>query len=317
MLGRGSPRPDGRERSRQVDVDEDPLRSAAPDSGSIEIAGRGEVTIEDPRHALALGIGWSARSRVLFLSLTSRKMSSSDKPKPSTSCRAVSFKRKRARSLPLAPRLPVTAKVSSLGMADMQVVEIARTLARGGQIIAFDEPTSSLTPAERDGLFDLIRNLKKGGRGIIYITHRIPEVYAITDRVTVLRDGQVVASRATSEVSPEELIDMIAGRRLADELMHPHGVGPQGKEALKLEGVSVAGKLHDINLTIHSGEIFGLAGLVGSGRTELARCIFGADPKDAGTIRVNGAAIEIRQPSDAKAANRPYRKTAANRHSCP
>ena len=187
-------------------------------------------------------------------------------------------------------------------MADMQVVEIARTLARGGQIIAFDEPTSSLTPAERDGLFDLIRNLKKGGRGIIYITHRIPEVYAITDRVTVLRDGQVVASKATNEVSPEELIDMIAGRRLADELMHPvHGVGTRGKAALELEGVSVAGKLHDINLTIHSGEIFGLAGLVGSGRTELARCIFGADPKDAGTIRVNGH-LEIRQPSDAKAA---------------
>ena len=116
----------------------------------------------------------------------------------------------------------------------MQVVEIARTLARGGQIIAFDEPTSSLTPAERDGLFDLIRNLKKGGRGIIYITHRIPEVYAITDRVTVLRDGQVVASKATNEVSPEELIDMIAGRRLADELMHPvHGVRPTGQGSLK------------------------------------------------------------------------------------
>ena len=153
-------------------------------------------------------------------------------------------------------------------------------------------------------MFDLIRNLKKGGRGIIYITHRIPEVYAITDRVTVLRDGQVVASKATNEVSPEELIDMIAGRRLADELMHPVHGRAQGQGALKLEGVSVEGKLHDINLTIHSGEIFGLAGLVGSGRTELARCIFGADPKDAGTIQVNGAPLRSGNPPTRGGRNR-------------
>ena len=275
-----------------------------PDSGSIEIAGRGEVTIEDPRHALALGIGLVSQEPSLIPQLDVAQNVFLGQTEALNIVPRSQFQEKAREILkPLAPRLPVTAKVSSLGMADMQVVEIARTLARGGQIIAFDEPTSSLTPAERDGLFDLIRNLKKGGRGIIYITHRIPEVYAITDRVTVLRDGQLVASKATNEVSPEELIDLIAGRRLADELMHPvHRAGPKGKEALKLEGVSVAGKLHDINLTIHSGEIFGLAGLVGSGRTELARCIFGADPNDAGTIRVNGAPVEIRQPSDAKAA---------------
>src|ERR1700726_5053064 len=122
---------------------------------------------------------------------------------------------------PLAPRLPVTTKVSSLGMAEMQVVEIARTLARGANIIGFDEPTSSLTPAERDGLFALIRQLKNSGKGIIYISHRIPEVYAICDRVTVLRDGQVVANRATREVAPDELINLMAGRRLAEELHRP------------------------------------------------------------------------------------------------
>jgi ABC-type sugar transport system ATPase subunit len=275
-----------------------------PDSGSIELAGRGKVTIEDPRHALALGIGLVSQEPSLIPQLDVAQNVFLGQTEALNVVPRSQFQT-RAREIlkPLAPRLPVTAKVSSLGMADMQVVEIARTLARGGQIIAFDEPTSSLTPAERDGLFDLIRNLKNAGKGIIYITHRIPEVYAITDRVTVLRDGLVVASKATNEVTPEELIDMIAGRRLADELMHPvHSTGPKGNEALKLEGVSVAGKLHDINLTIHSGEIFGLAGLVGSGRTELARCIFGADPHDAGTMRVHGKALEIRQPSDAKAA---------------
>ena len=242
-----------------------------PDSGTIEIEGHGAVTIQDPRHALALGVGLVSQEPSLIPQLDVAQNIFLGKTEALGIVPRSQFQAKAREILkPIAPRLPVTARVSSLGMADMQVVEIARTLARGGQIIAFDEPTSSLTPAERDGLFDLIRNLKRGGRGIIYITHRMPEVYAITDRVTVLRDGQLVASLATSEVSPDDLIDMIAGRRLADELMHPvHREAHSGKEALKLEGVSVAGKLHDIDLTIHSGEIFGLAGLVGSGRTEL------------------------------------------------
>ena len=242
-----------------------------PDSGTIEIEGHGAVTIQDPRHALALGVGLVSQEPSLIPQLDVAQNIFLGKTEALGIVPRSQFQAKAREILkPIAPRLPVTARVSSLGMADMQVVEIARTLARGGQIIAFDEPTSSLTPAERDGLFDLIRNLKRGGRGIIYITHRMPEVYAITDRVTVLRDGQLVASLATSEVSPDDLIDMIAGRRLADELMHPvHREAHSGKEALKLEGVSVAGKLHDIDLTIHGGEIFGLAGLVGSGRTEL------------------------------------------------
>jgi ABC-type sugar transport system ATPase subunit len=205
---------------------------------------------------------------------------------------------------PLAPRLSITTRVSSLGRAEMQVVEIARTLARGAKIIGFDEPTSSLTPAERDGLFALIRQLKSSGKGIIYISHRIPEVYAVCDRVTVLRDGQVVASRAIGEVNPDELINLIAGRRLAEELHRPvkSAARHEGTESLRLQGVSAAGKLHDINLTVHAGEIFGLAGLVGSGRTELVRCIFGADPKDAGTIYVNGKPLELQRPADAIAA---------------
>ncbi len=198
-----------------------------PDSGTIEIEGHGAVTIQDPRHALALGVGLVSQEPSLIPQLDVAQNIFLGKTEALGIVPRSQFQAKAREILkPIAPRLPVTAKVSSLGMADMQVVEIARTLARGGQIIAFDEPTSSLTPAERDGLFDLIRNLKKGGRGIVYITHRMPEVYAITDRVTVLRDGQLVASLATSEVSPDDLIDMIAGRRLADELMHP--VAPRG-----------------------------------------------------------------------------------------
>jgi ABC-type sugar transport system ATPase subunit len=267
--------------------------------------GRGEVSIDDPRHALALGVGLVSQEPSLVPQLDVAQNIFLGQTEALGVVPRSQFQTK-ARDIlkPLAPRLPVTARVGSLGMAELQVVEIARTLARGGKIIGFDEPTSSLTPAERDGLFALIRQLKSSGKGIIYISHRIPEVYAIADRVTVLRDGRVVASRGTNDVSPDELINMIAGRRLAEELQHTAKsvVRGGGTEALRLEGVSAAGKLHDINLTLRTGEIFGLAGLVGSGRTELARCIFGADRKDTGSIYVNGKPLDLRRPSAAKAA---------------
>ncbi len=276
-----------------------------PDSGTIAIEGHGEVAIDDPRHALALGVGLVSQEPSLVPQLDVAQNIFLGQTDALSVVKRGEF-RARAKEIlkPLAPRLSVTTRVSSLGMAELQVVEIARTLARGAKIIGFDEPTSSLTPAERDGLFALIRQLKGSGKGIIYISHRIPEVYAISDRVTVLRDGLVVASRATSEIDPDELINLIAGRRLAEELHHPIKVdaGRGGSEALKLEGVCAAGKLYDINLTVRPGEIFGLAGLVGSGRTELVRCIFGADRKDAGTISVNGKPLDIRRPSDAIAA---------------
>jgi ABC-type sugar transport system ATPase subunit len=276
-----------------------------PDSGTIELEGIGEVSIDDPRHALALGVGLVSQEPSLVPQLDVAQNIFLGQTEALGVVPRSQFQAKAREILkPLAPRLPVTARVGSLGMAELQVVEIARTLARGGKIIGFDEPTSSLTPTERDGLFALIRQLKSSGKGIIYISHRIPEVYAIADRVTVLRDGQVVANRATSEVSPDELINMIAGRRLAEELQHTAKPVARsgGTEALGLNGVSAAGKLHDINLTLRTGEIFGLAGLVGSGRTELARCIFGADRKDAGSIYINGKPLDLRQPSDAKAA---------------
>jgi ABC-type sugar transport system ATPase subunit len=276
-----------------------------PDSGTIALDGVGEVAIDDPRHALALGIGLVSQEPSLVPQLDVAQNIFLGQSEALGVVPRSQFQAKAREILkPLAPRLPVIARVGSLGMAELQVVEIARTLARGGKIIGFDEPTSSLTPAERDGLFALIRQLKSSGKGIIYISHRIPEVYAISDRVTVLRDGRVVASRATKEVSADELINMIAGRRLAEELQHSAKpvVRSGGTEALRLEGISAAGKLHDINLTLRAGEIFGLAGLVGSGRTELARCIFGADRKNAGTVYVNGKPLDLRQPSDAKAA---------------
>jgi ABC-type multidrug transport system ATPase subunit len=157
-----------------------------PDSGTIEIDGHGQVAIDDPRHALALGVGLVSQEPSLVPQLDVAQNIFLGQTEALNVVKRAEFQAKAREILkPLAPRLPVTTKVGNLGMAEMQVVEIARTLARGANIIGFDEPTSSLTPAERDGLFALIRQLKNSGKGIIYISHRIPEVYAICDLIWI------------------------------------------------------------------------------------------------------------------------------------
>jgi len=274
-----------------------------PDAGQITIDGRGSVSVTDPRHALALGVGLVSQEPSVVPQLDVAQnifLGQQD---------ALNFTRRTelraaARKLldTIAPALSETAKVVQLGMADRQVVEIARTLARGGRIIAFDEPTSSLTPAERDRLFDIIRGLQRSGKAIIYISHRMSEIQTIADRVTVLRDGRVVASGRTAEFTPDQLNNLVAGRTLAAELGRSSvgSVVSSGKEMLRLEGVGNAG-LRGIDFSVRSGEIFGLAGLVGSGRTELVRCIFGADPRTSGRIFVGGVPAEIASPRDAMA----------------
>ena len=179
----------------------------------------------------------------------------------------------------------------------------SRALARGGRIIAFDEPTSSLTPAERDGLFAIIRGLKRAGKAIIYISHRMAEIQTISDRVTVLRDGRVVASGKTTDFAQGELNNLIAGRTLAEELARGHkgAESADREEALRIEALSNA-RLKDVSLKLRCGEIYGLAGLVGSGRTELVRCIFGADPRTGGAVFVAGKQIEIDSPRAAMQA---------------
>ena len=182
-------------------------------------------------------------------------------------------------------------------MAERQVVEIARTLARGGRVIAFDEPTSSLTPAERDGLFKVIRGLRKSGKAIVYISHRMPEILQIADRVTVLRDGRVVATGPVAGFTQARLTELVAGRELDQGIDRTrraeHGLGA---EVLRLHGVSTA-SIREVSFFLRRGEIFGLTGLVGSGRTEVARTIFGVDPVTRGTMTLDGEPYSPREPS--------------------
>jgi len=187
--------------------------------------------------------------------------------------------------------------VGKLGVAQQQMVEIAKALSLDVRILVLDEPTSALTVREIEQLFDAIRRLKARGVGIIYISHRMEEVAAIGDRITVLRDGQYIATRRVGEVTTDEIVKMMVGREIKD--LFPRHFREPGEVALRVRGLSTADKLRDVSLELRFGEIVGLAGLVGAGRTETARAIFGLDPHTAGTIEIMGKQVSRIDPPTA------------------
>jgi len=191
------------------------------------------------------------------------------------------------------------APVRTLGIGQQQMVEIAAGLSQRCRILALDEPTASLTDKEIELLFSQIARLKATGVGIIYISHRIEEVTRIADRVTVLRDGKVIATRAAGELDINEIIRMMVGRDL--DRVHLRHSGAPGKTALSVVGLCRGDKVKDVTFAVHRGEILGFAGLVGSGRTETMRAIFAADRRDAGQIYLHGSSrpVRIAKPSDA------------------
>jgi ribose transport system ATP-binding protein len=181
------------------------------------------------------------------------------------------------------PSIPV----HRLGVAQQQMVEIAKALSQDARILIMDEPTAALSDRETDLLFGMIRRLKERGVAIVYISHRLAEVFALGDRITVLRDGRKVASVLPNETTPDELVAMMVGRSLDTSYARPSR--PQaGEVVLEVKGISGPSGIADINLTVHAGEIVGLSGLVGSGRSEVARAIFGADRISSGEIRLFG-----------------------------
>jgi len=189
--------------------------------------------------------------------------------------------------------------VKSLGVGRQQMVEIAAGLSRRCRVLALDEPTASLTDSEVELLFAQIRRLKAEGVGIIYISHRIEEVLRIADRVTVLRDGKVVGTHATRDLHPDAVVRMMVGRDLGHECLAPSG--PRGALALRVVGLTRGDRVRDVSFEAYRGEILGVAGLMGSGRTETMRAIFGADPPQSGAVYLHGSGepARIRKPSDA------------------
>jgi len=187
--------------------------------------------------------------------------------------------------------------VSDLGIAQQQMVEIAKALSLDARIIVMDEPTAALTSHEINRLFETIQELKRRGVAIIYISHRLEEVKAVGDRATILRDGACMGTVPVAETPLNELVRMMVGRDLQDKFPKIH-VDP-GEEALRVERLTRRGVLHDVSFHVRQGEILGIAGLVGSKRTETARAIFGADRLDGGRIFVHGRRVEIKTPADA------------------
>lgn len=191
----------------------------------------------------------------------------------------------------------VHTEVSRLSVAQQQMVEIAKATSRNSRIIAMDEPSATLTEHELANLFQLIRTLKAAGVGIIYISHRLEEIFGVCDRVTVLRDGRYVATKPVAETNREEIIRMMVGRELGENI--PKRPAPIGEPLLAVRGLTRKGVFEDISFTVHAGEIVGIGGLVGAGRTEVARAIFGADPVDSGTMTLQGEPYRPHSPRDA------------------
>ena len=197
----------------------------------------------------------------------------------------------------LGIRLDVTAPMRGLSIANQQMVEIARALDSGSRLILMDEPTAPLTPAEVATLFDIARQLRDDGCTIVFISHRLEEVRDLCDRATVFRDGRLVGTGAVADMTDADIIRMMIGREVG--AYRPRHASSPGAPALEVEGLDRPGTFHDIGFAVREGEIVGLAGLVGAGRTDVARAIFGIAPAASGTIRVRGRAAQIRDPSDA------------------
>jgi ribose transport system ATP-binding protein len=190
--------------------------------------------------------------------------------------------------------------VAMLSVAEQQLVEIARALRRKARLMVLDEPTAALSDSETEGLFEVIRGLCREGVPVIFISHRMKDIFAIGDRVTVMRDGHTVGTREVRRTEAGELIRLMVGRTIGEQI--PKREVAIGDIVLEVEGLARAGALSPVSLSVRSGEILGVAGLMGSGRTELARAIFGADQADSGAVRMNGRAVGGRSPSASIAA---------------
>ncbi|MBA4207364.1 MAG: D-xylose ABC transporter ATP-binding protein, partial [Polymorphum sp.] len=196
-------------------------------------------------------------------------------------------------------------KVDGLSIARQQMVEIAKALSARSRVLIMDEPTAALTDSEINELFAMIARLKADGVGIVYISHKMDEIRRISDRVTVMRDGEYVGTVGAKETPISQIISMMVGRTLTDEVVSiPDLTGAE--VALEVKGLNRGREIRDVSFSLKKGEVLGFAGLMGAGRTEVARAIFGADPRDSGEITVHGRKAEIRSPVDAVRAGIGY-----------
>ncbi len=286
-----------------------------PDAGSVEIAGK-PLLRADPLLARELGMAPIYQQPALFPDLTVAENLAFGR-EPGGAGRRIDWKDRRRQAAEMlgrvGARIDPEAHAGSLRMAEQQLVEIARALGTNARVLLMDEPTAALAETEAERLLELVRELRGKGVGIVYISHRLGEVARVADRVTVLRDGAVVATRSVREAPEAELIRLMVGRELT--AVFPKRDVPRGDVVLEARGLgsSSAGVGH-ASFAVRAGEILGIAGLVGSGRTELARVLFGLEAADAGELRLRGAAVRVSSPSGAVALGLAYVPEDRRRH---
>jgi rhamnose transport system ATP-binding protein len=285
------------------------------DSGTVEIEGR-RVEHADPVMMRALGVAPIYQQPALLPDLTVAENVAMGLERGGP-WRRIDWPGRRERARKLLARvggaIDVDAPAHRLRMAEQQLVEIARALGADARILLMDEPTAALTDREAERLFELIRGLRAHGVGVVYISHRLEEVAALADRVSVLRDGELVATRDMAAVDRGELIRLMVGREI--QAIFPKRAVPRGDVLLAAEGLGCrASGIHGVSLEVRAGEIVGLAGLVGAGRTELARVLFGLTPADDGVIRLRGAAVRITEPAEAVRRGLAYLPEDRRRH---
>ncbi len=278
-----------------------------PDAGSIHVDGR-PVRFERPDDARRAGIATIYQELLLFRDLTvAENIFMGHAPRRRGG--RLDWKAMAAKTEALLASLEIrdlapSAIVGSLSVGNRQRVEILRALSQDARLLIMDEPTAALTEYDVTRLFDIVRRLKSRGVCIIYISHRMDEIFQLADRVTVLRDGVQAGSRRVAETSSPELVQMMVGRKI--ESLFPKVAAALGEPVLELRDLVRRPMTRSVGLTVRAGEIVGLAGLVGSGRSELAQTIFGVTPAESGQILLSGEPVEIRSPGRARALGVAY-----------
>ena len=268
----------------------------SPDRGEIRVGG--DLLPPDPAAAHRAGVATIHQDAHLIPSMTvAENIMLGRWPRRYG---LISVKQQRARAAEalarVAPHLSPTDLARRLSPADGQLVEIARAISEDSRVLIMDEPTTSLSRPEIDRLFKVVDDLKAKGLGIVFVSHWLDEVFRVADRITVLRDGRFVGSRPAAELDHDKVIRMMVGREVRETVAQAR---PIGDVVLEVRNLNRAGVLKDVSLTVRAGEIVGLSGLVGAGRSELASCIFGIDPYDSGSVTVGGVAVPPNQPKAA------------------
>lgn len=268
------------------------------DEGEVAIGSK-PVSFRTPIEARAAGISAVYQDPKLFPHLdVAENIFMGNYPRTAfgTVDRRAMHERARAALQQLGVDLKPQSLVAALSMAELQFVEIARALSTDVQLLILDEPTSPLTPAEAERLFRIARTLKDQGKSVLLITHRLEEVEAVADDITVLRDGRHVATRPARELNRAALVNLMVGRDI-DHMFADRPVPEPGADVLRVEGLGLTGTFIDVSFALRAGEIVGMAGLVGAGRSEIAQAIFGVTPPTAGRVLLNGVAVAPRSPA--------------------